>query len=174
MIRAVLGHTPRIGDGSFVAENASIIGDVTIGRGCSIWYNTVLRGDVGPISIGDQTNIQDGSVIHGTFKKAFAVIGNRVTVGHAVVLHGCTIGDLCLIGMGTIIMDNAKIAARSIVGAGSLVTQDFVQEEEGWLIIGRPARAVRKLKPEEIAFLDKSADNYLLYKSWYEEEGAHK
>ena len=170
MIRKLLGKTPQIGEGTFLAEGAHLIGDVSVGRGCSIWYNTVLRGDVGPIKIGDETNIQDGTVVHGTFKKAFAVIGNRVTVGHLCMLHGCQIGDLCLIGMGSIVMDNAKIPARSIVGAGSLVTENFEHTEEGWLIFGRPAKAVRKLKPEELAFLDRSADNYLLYKTWYEEE----
>jgi gamma-carbonic anhydrase len=168
MILPLLGHTPEIGDGTYLAEGARIIGDVKIGRHSSIWFNTVLRGDVGPIRIGDETNIQDGSVIHGTYKKAFATIGNRVTVGHSVVLHGCEIGDLCLIGMGSIIMDNAKIGPRNIVGAGSLVTENAKFLEEGWLIMGRPAKAVRPLKPEEIAFLDKSADNYLLYKSWYQ------
>lgn len=168
-IRPLRGKTPKIGENTFLAEGAHIIGDVEIGHNCSIWYNTVLRGDVGPIRIGDETNIQDGTVIHGTFNKAFASIGNRVTIGHSVVLHGCQIGDLCLIGMGTIIMDLAKIPARSIVGAGSLVTENFEHTEEGWLILGRPAKAVRKLKPEEAAFLNKSADNYLLYKTWYEE-----
>lgn len=170
-IRPLLGHTPVIGEGTFLAEGARIIGDVTIGRDSSIWYNTVLRGDVGPITIGDATNIQDGTVIHGTFKKAFARIGNRVTIGHSVVLHGCAIGDLCLIGMGTIIMDNAEIGPRNIVGAGSLVTENSKFLEEGWLILGRPAKPVRKLKPEELAFLDQSANNYLLYKSWYQQGG---
>lgn len=169
MIRPLLGHTPKIGDGTYLAEGSRIIGDVTVGRECSIWFNTVLRGDVGPIRIGDETNIQDGTVIHGTFNKAFAVIGNRVTVGHSVVLHGCRIDDLCLIGMGCIIMDNAHIGARNIVGAGSLVTENSKFIDEGWLILGRPAKPVRPLKPEELAFLNKSAENYLLYKSWYQE-----
>jgi carbonic anhydrase/acetyltransferase-like protein (isoleucine patch superfamily) len=169
-VRPLLGHTPKIGEGTFLADGAHIIGDVTIGRNCSIWYNTVLRGDVGPITVGDESNIQDGSVVHGTFKKAFAKIGSRVTVGHSVILHGCTIGDRCLIGMGSIVMDNAQIASGSIVGAGSLVTEESKFIEEGWLIFGRPAKAVRRLKPEESAFLDKSADNYLLYKSWYDEK----
>lgn len=170
MMRTLLGKTPQIGEGSFIAETASVIGDVTIGKNSSVWYNTVLRGDVGPIKIGDETNIQDGTVIHDTHKKAFATIGNRVTIGHLCMLHGCTIGDLCLIGMGSIIMDNATIPSRSIVGAGSLVTEGFTHTEEGWLILGRPAKAVRKLKPEEMQFLDKSADNYLLYKTWYEDD----
>jgi len=179
MILPLLGHTPKIGEGTYLAQgpkgesSCQIIGDVTIGKNSSIWFNTVLRGDVGPIIVGDESNIQDGSVIHGTFKKAFAVIGNRVTIGHSVVLHGCRIDDLCLIGMGSIIMDNAHIGTRNIVGAGSLVTEDACFTDEGWLIIGRPAKAVRQLKPEEMAFLSQSADNYLKYKSWYQNPAAH-
>ena len=120
-----------------------------------------------PIHIGDETNIQDGSTVHGTFGKCAAVIGRRVTVGHNVVLHGCTIGDQCLIGMGSVVMDQAKIGARSIVGAGSLVVEG-AEFGEGLLILGRPAKAVRPLRPEELAFLDQSANNYLLYKTWYQ------
>jgi carbonic anhydrase/acetyltransferase-like protein (isoleucine patch superfamily) len=166
MILPLLGHTPEYGEGTYLAPSAQLIGDVRIGRNSSIWFNTVLRGDVGPIRIGDETSIQDGSIIHGSFGKAYATVGSRVTVGHAVILHGCQIEDLCLIGMGAIVMDNAVIPKRSIVGAGALVTEN-ARFEEGWLIIGRPAKAVRLLKPEEIAFLDKSADNYLHYKTWY-------
>lgn len=172
-ILPLLGFTPRLGEGTFAAPGASIIGDVTIGRNSSVWFSVTIRGDVGPITIGDETNIQDGTVIHGTFKKAFAKIGRRVTVGHQVILHGCTIGDVCLIGMGAVIMDNAFIPPRSFVGAGSLVTENFRHEEEGWLILGRPAKAVRKLRPEELAFLEQSADNYLKYKDWYQNPDKH-
>ncbi len=174
MIMPLLGHHPRIGEGTYLAEGPNgesccqIIGDVTIGKDSSIWFSTVLRGDVGPIIVGDESNIQDGSVIHGTFKKAFATIGNRVTVGHSVIMHGCRIDDLCLIGMGSIIMDNAHIGPGNIVGAGSLVTEDAKFLESGWLILGRPAKAVRRLKPEEIQFLSQSAKNYLNYKTWYQ------
>jgi carbonic anhydrase/acetyltransferase-like protein (isoleucine patch superfamily) len=168
MIYPLLGKTPRIGDGSFVAPSADIIGDVTIGKGCSIWYNVTLRGDVMPIVIGDETNIQDNTVLHGTYKKCGATIGSKVTVGHSVVLHGCTIGDLVLIGMGTIIMDQAKIPSRCIVGAGSLVTEDATFPE-GYLILGRPAKAIRPLNEKELAFLPQSAKNYIEYKSWYAE-----
>jgi carbonic anhydrase/acetyltransferase-like protein (isoleucine patch superfamily) len=168
MILSLLGHTPQIGRGTFLAEGARLIGDVTIGADSSVWFNTVLRGDVGPITIGSETNIQDGTVIHGSFQKAYAVIGSRVTIGHSVVLHGCRVDDLCLIGMGSIVMDNAHIAPKNIVGAGSLVTEDSKFLEEGWLILGRPAKAVRRLKPEELAFLDQSANNYLQYKTWYQ------
>jgi gamma-carbonic anhydrase len=170
LLRSLNGIHPKIGAGTFLAETAQIIGDVTIGQNSSIWYQTVLRGDVGPIVIGNNSNVQDGSIIHGTFKKAFARIGDQVTIGHGVILHGCQIGNLCLIGMGSIIMDNAHIGNQNIVGAGSLVTEEFQGEDEGWLILGRPAKKIRKLKPEELAFLSKSADNYLLYKSWYNEK----
>lgn len=168
MILPLLDHTPKIGEGTFLAPTAQLIGNVTIGRDSSIWFNTVLRGDVGPITVGDETNIQDGTVIHGTFNKAFASLGHRVTVGHTVTLHGCRIDDLCLIGMGSIIMDNAHIGPRNIVGAGALVTENSKYLEEGWLIMGRPAKPVRKLKAEELAFLEQSARNYLKYKSWYQ------
>lgn len=159
--------SPTIGQNVFIAEGAKVIGDVTIGNGSSVWFNAVIRGDVMPIKIGVDTNIQDGAVIHGTFNKASAIIGDRVTIGHTAILHGCEIGDLSLVGMGAIVMDGAKIGKRCIVGAGSLVTEGSVFEDE-CLIIGRPAVQKRKLKPEELAFLPQSADNYILYKSWYE------
>lgn len=158
--------TPQIDNDVFIADNARIIGDVKIGYQSSIWYNAVIRGDVMPINIGFKTNIQDGAVIHGTLNKASATIGNEVTIGHLAILHGCDIGNQCLIGMGAIIMDNVKIPNRCIVGAGSLVTEGSIFEEET-LILGRPAKAVRKLKPEELAFLPQSAANYIMYTTWY-------
>lgn len=166
MILPLLGKTPQIGEGSFVAPSADLIGDVQIGKGCSVWFNTTLRGDVMPIVIGDETNIQDNTVIHGTYKKCGAVIGRRVTVGHSVILHGCTIGDFVLVGMGSVIMDQAEIPKRSIVGAGSLVTEGS-RFPEGHLILGRPAKAIRPLKEDELAFLNQSADNYIEYMGWY-------
>jgi carbonic anhydrase/acetyltransferase-like protein (isoleucine patch superfamily) len=169
MILPVRGKTPEIGQDTYVAPSADVIGDVKIGKGCSIWFNTTLRGDVMPIVIGDDTNIQDNAVIHGTYNKCGAVIGNKVTVGHSVILHGCKIGDLCLIGMGTVIMDQAEIPARSIVAAGSLVTEG-ARFPEGHLILGRPAKAVRPLNEKELAFLPQSAKNYIEYKAWYTKE----
>lgn len=160
------GLKPSVGKEVFIAPSADVIGDVSLGDRCSVWYQAVIRGDVMPITIGDETNIQDGSVLHGTYNKAALKIGKRVTVGHKVVLHGCEIGDLCLIGMGAIIMDNAKIPPRCIVGAGALVTENS-EFEEGQLIIGSPAKAKRALTEKELAFLDKSADNYLKYSQWY-------
>lgn len=166
MIIALRGKSPEIGEGTFVAHSSDIIGDVKIGKSCSIWYNTTIRGDVMPITIGDETNIQDNTVIHGTYKKCGAVIGNKVTVGHSVILHGCKIGDLCLIGMGTVIMDQAEIPDRCIVAAGSLVTEDS-KFPPGHLILGRPAKAVRPLNEKELEFLPQSAKNYIEYKAWY-------
>lgn len=169
MIRPLRGKAPQIDKDCFVAPSADIIGDVKIGKKCSIWYNTTLRGDVMPIVIGDETNIQDNTVIHGTYLKCGATIGNKVTIGHSVILHGCTIGDLVLVGMGTVIMDQAEIPPHSIVGAGSLVTENS-KFPPGHLIMGRPAKAVRPLKENELAFLPKSAQNYQDYMEWYEEE----
>ena len=160
------GKTPSIDKDVFVADGAKIVGEVIIGEGSSIWFNAVLRGDVAPIRIGQKTNIQDNAVVHGTWNKAAAVIGDGVTVGHSAILHGCTIGDNCLIGMGAIIMDLASIGANSIVGAGSLVTEGSVFPP-GSLVLGRPAKALRPLTTEELAFLPKSAANYQTYTTWY-------
>ncbi len=169
MIQKLRGFEPKIGTGAFIAPSADIIGDVTLGARCSVWYRVVIRGDVMPIVVGDETNIQDGTIIHGTYKKCGAHLGSRVTVGHSVILHGCTIEDLCLIGMGAVIMDNAKISHHSIVGAGSLVTEG-ANFPSGKLILGRPAKVIRDLTTEELKFLDQSADNYLHYMGWYQEK----
>lgn len=164
------GFKPQLGKDVFVADGAKIVGEVYIGAQSSIWFNTVLRGDVAPIRIGARTNIQDNAVVHGTWNKAAATIGDGVTIGHSAILHGCTIGDDCLIGMGAIVMDKAIIGARCIVGAGSLVTEGS-EFPEGSLILGRPAKVVRPLKEEELAFLPQSAANYMTYCSWYNVHG---
>ncbi len=161
---------PVLHKNSWVAPTAAIIGDVNIEQGASIWFNCVLRGDVMPIKIGKETNIQDNTVIHGTYEKYGTTVEERVTVGHSCILHGTYIEKNCLIGMGTILMDNTRIGAGSIVGAGSLVTEGS-QFPGGVLILGRPAKVVRPLKPEETAFLSQSADNYLHYQTWYNNEG---
>lgn len=164
------GKSPQIHNKAWIAPTAAVIGDVTIGEGSSVWFHTTLRGDVMPILIGKEANIQDGTVIHGTFEKYGTTVGDRVTVGHSCILHGTLIGDETLIGMGSILMDNSKIGSGCIVGAGSLVTEGS-QFPDGVLILGRPAKVIRELKPEEKAFLPQSADNYLLYQSWYQEDG---
>jgi carbonic anhydrase/acetyltransferase-like protein (isoleucine patch superfamily) len=163
------GKSPQIGKNCFIAPSANIIGDVILGDDVSIWFHTVLRGDVFQIKIGSRSNIQDGTVIHGTYKKCGTVVGEGVTVGHSVILHGTEIGDQCLIGMGSILMDKSYIAPRCVVGAGSLVTENSRFEQEGVLILGRPAKVVRLLKEDELKFLEQSKKNYLLYKSWYGE-----
>ena len=160
------GEKPQLSEDVYVAESAQLVGAVKIGARSSVWCNTTLRADVMPIEIGYETNIQDNSVLHGTFGKYKCIVGNRVTIGHSVILHGCQIGDRCLIGMGSIVMDGVQIGAESIVGAGSLVTEGKTFPEKS-LIIGRPAKFVRELTLDEINFLEQSADNYLLYKTWY-------
>lgn len=143
-----------------------MIGDVHLAEGSSIWFNCTLRGDVMPIKIGRETNIQDGSTLHGTYGKFACEVGDRVTIGHNVVLHGCKIGTRCLVGMGSIVMDGAEIGEFSMVGAGSLVTEGKKFPPRS-LIMGRPAVLKRPLNEQELKFLEQSADNYLLYKTWY-------
>ena len=160
------GKKFQISKNSFLASTAQLIGDVEIGDGSSIWYNVVLRGDVMPIKIGKDTNIQDGTVVHGTYKKCGTTIGDRVTVGHTAILHGCELGDECFIGMGAVVMDLCKVATRSMIGAGALLTEN-TETKEGWLYLGRPAKAIRLLNEKELSFLNQSAENYKLYSSWY-------
>jgi len=160
------GFKPSIGKDVFIADGAKIIGDVRIAEGASVWFNSTLRGDVMPITIGKETNIQDGSVLHGTYGQHACEVGERVTIGHNVILHGCKIGNTCLIGMGSVVMDGAVIGDRSVVGAGSLVTEGK-SFPPGSLIVGRPAVLKRPLNEAELKFLEQSADNYLLYKTWY-------
>jgi gamma-carbonic anhydrase len=150
----------------FLAPTAQLIGDVTIGSKSSIWYNVVLRGDVMPIVIGQETNIQDGTVIHGTYKKWGTTVGDRVTVGHQCTLHGCTLGDESFVGMGALVMDGCVVAPCSFIGAGALLTEGTKTESE-WLYLGRPAKAIRKLNEDEKKFLKQSAENYKFYTTWY-------
>lgn len=167
----VRGFTPRHGRECFIAPNSFLIGDVVIGDRSTVWYNVTIRGDVMPIRIGNEVNIQDGSVLHGTFEEHGCTLEDRVTVGHQVTLHGCHIERESLIGMGSTVMDGAVVGAQSLVGAGSLVTQGMKIPPRS-LVFGRPAKVVRPLKDEEIESLGKSADNYLLYKTWYQDGGS--
>jgi gamma-carbonic anhydrase len=162
------GFKPIIGENTFIAPSADLIGEVKIGRESSVWFQCVLRGDVGPIEIGDYTNIQDGTVIHCTYNKFDVKIGNYVTVGHKVMLHGCKVGDEAFIGMGSILLDGSEMAPRSFLGAGSLLTAGMKTESE-WLYLGSPAKKIRKLNEDELKFLRQSANNYLMYKTWYQE-----
>lgn len=160
------GATPSVEKDVFIADNARIIGDVKIEAGSSIWYNVTIRGDVMPIRIGKETNVQDGAVIHGTYGKYGTTLAERVTIGHLVMLHGCEVGRGTLVGMGSILMDGVKVGEHCLIGAGSLLTEGTVIPPRS-LVVGRPAKVKRELTDEEVQLLEKSADNYLLYKTWY-------
>lgn len=166
ILRPCRGKTPKIGKNVFLAENCVIIGDVEIGDESSIWYNVVLRGDVMPIRIGRQTNVQDGTVVHGTYGEYGTTLGDRVTIGHSVVLHGCEVKDAALVGMGAILMDACVVGEHSLIGAGALLTERSIIPPES-LVVGRPAKVRRALTSEEVKSLEDSADHYLLYKTWY-------
>lgn len=160
------GVKPKVGKNTYVAPSADLIGQVEIGEESSIWFQCVLRGDVMPIKIGNFTNIQDGTIIHGTYQKFGVEIGNYVTVGHKAMLHGCTIGDEAFVGMGAILLDGSEMAPRSFLAAGSLLPQGM-KTESGFLYMGSPAKKIRELKENELNFLRQSAMNYFEYKSWY-------
>lgn len=160
------GITPKIHPSVFIAEGAHIIGDVEIGKDSSVWFNTVIRGDVHYIRIGERTNIQDNTVVHVTNKKYPTHIGSNVTIGHSAVIHACTIYDYCLIGMGAIILDDAKIGPYSLVAAGALVTMGSVIPE-GVLAAGIPAKIIRPLTDDEKQTLIQSAQNYVDYVATY-------
>lgn len=166
MIRSFQGVLPKVADSAFVEETAVVIGDVVIGEESSIWFNAVVRGDVHFVRIGDRTNIQDLSVIHVTHETHPTVIGNDVTVGHHVVLHGCTVKDRVLVGMGAIIMDGAVIEEDCIVGAGALVTERTIVPPKS-LILGSPAKVKRPVTDEELAWIRASARNYVRYSRHY-------
>ena len=161
------GFTPKIAQDTYIAPSAMVIGDVDLQSGTSVWFNSVIRGDVMPIRIGRESNIQDNCVLHGTYEKFGCTLEERVTLGHSVILHGCHIGRESLIGMGSIVMDGAVIGEQCLVGAGSLVTEGS-QFPPRSLIMGRPAKVKRPLTLDEIKSLAQSADNYLLYKTWYQ------
>jgi carbonic anhydrase/acetyltransferase-like protein (isoleucine patch superfamily) len=166
MIREYQGKFPKIGEAVFIDESAQIIGDVEIGKNSSVWFNTVIRGDVYYIRIGENTNIQDSCVVHVTRDRNATIVGDYVTVGHGVILHGCTVNSHCLIGMGAIVMDQVRVGEGSIIGAGALVTQGL-DIPPGSLVFGSPAKIVRRLSPQEIHGIDHYAENYLMYKENY-------
>jgi carbonic anhydrase/acetyltransferase-like protein (isoleucine patch superfamily) len=154
------GQWPEIHETAFIAPSADIIGEVAIGEASSVWFQVVIRGDVMPIKIGSRTNIQDHSMLHCTRRKASLAIGDEVTVGHRVMLHGCQVGNRVLIGMGAILMDHVEVGDDCIIGAGALLTQGMKVPPRS-LVFGSPAKVVRELKVEEIEFLKKSAENYV-------------
>ena len=166
MIRQYKGKTPEIASSAYIEDSAHVIGDVVIGEESSVWFNATIRGDVNYIRIGDKTNIQDSSVLHVTKGTHPLFIGSEVTVGHNVTLHGCTIKDRCLIGMGAIVLDGAEVGEDSIVGAGALV-KEGMRVKPGTLVVGVPAREVRQLSDEEVQRIKISAANYIDYMSEY-------
>jgi len=160
LVRAFGGVTPSLGEGAFLAETAAVIGDVALGPGSSIWYGSVLRGDVAPIRVGARSNIQDLSMVHGTTGLSSTTLGDEVTVGHRVILHGCTIGDRVLVGMGSIVLDLAVIETDVVLGAGSLVTPRS-RLESGWLYLGSPAKKVRRLNDADRAMIEEGWRAYV-------------
>lgn len=168
LIRSVLDKTPYFGEDCFLADNATLVGDVVMGNHCSVWFHAVVRGDVNFIRIGDFTNIQDGVVIHGTYQKNGTTIGSYVNIGHNALVHGCTLHDHTLIGMGAIVMDRAVIESYVIVAAGAVVLEGTVCES-GFLYAGIPAKRIKPLTVEQRALLDKLPHNYVHYASWFRE-----
>ena len=167
LIKSCRGNTPLFGDNCWLAENATVVGDVRMGNDCSIWFNAVVRGDVNSIRMGNQVNVQDGAVIHCTFEKTKVNIGNNVSIGHNALLHGCEIGDDVLIGMGSIVMDNCIIESNCIIAAGAVLLEGT--KVESWTIYaGVPAKKVKRLSPELFeGEVKRIAKNYVKYASWF-------
>jgi len=170
MIKTINGKTPTTGDDCFIAENATIVGDVTMGDQCSVWFNAVLRGDVHYIKMGDKVNIQDGAVVHCTYQKSPTNIGNNVSIGHNAIVHGCTIRDNVLIGMGSIVMDDCVVESNSIIAAGAVVTKG-THVPSGSIFAGMPAKKIKDISPELSAGeIDRIANNYVTYSGWFKGE----
>jgi carbonic anhydrase/acetyltransferase-like protein (isoleucine patch superfamily) len=170
VIKSVNGKNPQIPLDCFVAENATIVGDVVLGKFCSVWFNAVIRGDVHYIKIGDKVNIQDGAIIHCTYQKHPTEIGNNVSIGHNAIVHGCIVHDNVLIGMGAIVMDNCIIESNSIIAAGAVVTQNTVVES-GTIYAGIPAKKIKNINESDFAGeIERISNNYVMYSSWFKEE----
>jgi carbonic anhydrase/acetyltransferase-like protein (isoleucine patch superfamily) len=169
VIYPVNGKSPQMGERCFIAPNATIVGDVIMGQDCSVWFNAVIRGDVNSIRMGDKVNVQDGAVIHCTFEKTQAIIGNNVSIGHNAIVHGCVIENNVLIGMGAIVMDNARVGSNSIVAAGAVVLENTVIEP-GSIYAGVPAKKVKDISQELISGeINRIAENYVKYSSWFKD-----
>ena len=167
LILPVRGHQPQIGTDCFLAENATVVGEVIMGSQCSVWFTAVVRGDVNRITIGDRVNIQDGACIHCTYQRAATTIGNDVSIGHRAIVHGCTIHDSVLIGMGAIVMDDAVVESNVIIGAGAVVPAGMRCEANS-VYAGIPARKIKDLAPEQRAdTIERIAGAYLTYASWF-------
>lgn len=169
IIKPVNGKSPKLPDDCYIAENATIVGDVIVGKQCSIWFNAVIRGDVNYIKMGNKVNVQDGAVIHATYKTAPTNIGNNVSIGHNAIVHGCTIHDNVLVGMGSIIMDDCIVESNSIIAAGAVVTQN-THIKSGSIYAGVPAKKIKDISKELISNqIDRIANNYIKYSSWFKE-----
>lgn len=169
VILPVEGKMPKWGNDCFIAPNATIVGDVEMGDGCSIWFNAVVRGDVNSIQIGNKVNIQDGAVIHCTFERSKTEIGNNVSIGHNAVIHGCTLNDNVLVGMGAIIMDQAIVESNTIIAAGAVILAGTTCRA-GSIYAGVPAKKVKDISPEMISGeIDRIANNYLKYAAWFKD-----
>ncbi|TAJ50483.1 MAG: gamma carbonic anhydrase family protein [Chitinophagaceae bacterium] len=169
LILSVLGKHPQFGENCFVAPNATIVGDVVMGEDCSVWFNAVIRGDVNSIRMGNKVNVQDGAIIHCTYQKNATVIGNNVSIGHNAMVHGCTIQDDVLIGMGAIVMDRCIVHKNSIIAAGAVVLEDTVVEA-GSIYAGVPAKKVKDISQDLVhGEIDRIANNYVKYASWFSE-----
>ncbi|MBC7447606.1 MAG: gamma carbonic anhydrase family protein [Hymenobacteraceae bacterium] len=167
LILSVNGLTPQLGPGCWLAPNATLVGDVVLGAGCTVWFGAVVRGDVNAIRIGDHTNIQDVAVLHCTYQRADLRIGARVSIGHRALVHGCHIDDDVLIGMGAIVMDHAQVGAGCIIAAGAVVLENQVCEP-GWLYAGVPAKRIKPVTDEQRAMIARTATNYQTYAGWFE------
>ena len=169
LIKSVRGFTPQYGTDCFMAENATIIGDVQMGDQCSVWYHAVVRGDVNAIRVGNRVNIQDGVVIHGTYEKAPTTIGSDVSIGHNAIVHGCTIADKVLIGMGSIVMDDCEVGSGSVIAAGSVVLKNTVIPP-GSVYAGVPAKFLKSTSPALLeGEIERIAHNYIRYAGWFQE-----
>jgi carbonic anhydrase/acetyltransferase-like protein (isoleucine patch superfamily) len=166
IIKTVRGFTPRFGVNYFLADNAVVVGEVIMGDNCTVWFNAVVRGDVNSINIGNNTNIQDGAIIHGTYQLAKTVIGNNVSIAHNAIVHGCTVEDNVLIGMGAIIMDHAVIGAGSVIGAGAILLPKTIVEP-GSVYAGVPAKKVKDVGNEMREVIARTAKNYPMYAEWF-------
>lgn len=170
IIKPVNGKSPQIPEDCYVAENATIVGDVSFGASCSVWFNAVIRGDVHYIKLGDKVNIQDGAIIHATYQKSPTTIGNNVSIGHNAIVHGCTIHDNVLIGMGSIVMDDCVVESNSIIAAGAVVTAN-TRVESGSIYAGIPAKKVKDISEALISGeINRIADNYVKYSGWFKED----
>lgn len=170
LIKPVKGVHPKFGDDCYLADNSTIVGDVIMGDQCSIWFNAVIRGDVNSIRMGNKVNVQDGAIIHCTYEKTKTIIGNNVSIGHNALVHGCTIHDNVLIGMGSIVMDNCEIGSNTIIAAGAVVLEN-TKVESGVIYAGVPAKKVKDINPEKIhGEIDRIANNYIMYSGWFKEE----